>query len=81
MATPVRKGSPIRTIAGGVSLMAAFVVIPAGFIQMVRSLEAGAYASGGVSPAFWWLGAGGGLLGLGISLLIWEMSVRYDIRH
>ena len=31
--------------------------------------------------AFAWLGFGGGLLGLGIALLIWELSVRHGIRH
>jgi hypothetical protein len=78
---PLRPGSTIRTIAGGVCLVASLVVLPAGFIQMVRALEMGGYATGGVTFALWWLGAGGGLLGMGIALLIWEMSVRHGIRH
>ncbi len=78
---PERKGSAIRTIAGGVCLLSSLVALPAGFIQMVRALEMGGYGTGGVTFAFWWLGAGGGLLGMGIALLIWELSVRYDIRH
>jgi hypothetical protein len=28
-----------------------------------------------------WLGIGGGFLGLGIVLLIWELSVRHNVRH
>ncbi len=48
---------------------------------MVQALEDGGYATGGVTFALWWLAAGGGLLGTGIALLIWEMSVRHGIRH
>ena len=77
----LHQGSAIRSVAAGVCLISSLVVLPAGFIQMVRALEAGGYATGGVTFALWWLGAGGGLLGMGIALLIWELSVRYDIRH
>lgn len=77
----LHKSSAIRTVTAGVCLISSLVVLPAGFIQMVRALEAGGYATGGAAFALWWLGAGGGLLGMGIALLIWEMSVRYDIRH
>lgn len=82
MSQPVpQKASAIRTIAGATSLVSSLVVLPAGFIQMVQALQNGGYATGGVTFALWWLAAGGGLLGLGIALLIWEMSVRYGIRH
>ena len=76
-----QKSSTVRTIAGVVCLVSSLVVLPAGFIQMIQALENGGYATGGVRFALWWLAAGGGLLGLGIALLIWEMSVRHDIRH
>jgi hypothetical protein len=76
-----QRGSPARYIGGMVCLMGAMVALPGGFIQMVRSLERGGYGTSVMTYAFAWLGVGGGLLGLGIALLIWELSVRYDIRH
>lgn len=78
---PLQQGSTTRAIAGGVCLASSLVVLPAGFIQMIQALENGGYATGGVTFALWWLAAGGGLLGMGIALLIWEMSVRHGIRH
>ena len=81
MQQPLRNRSTIRIIAGIVCLASSLVVLPAGFIQMVQALEGGGYATGGVRFALWWLAAGGGLLGTGIALLIWEMSVRHGIRH
>jgi hypothetical protein len=78
---PPAPGSPIRYVIAMVSLIGALVALPAGGIQMVRTLEAGGYGSSGIDVALLWLGAGGALLGLGISLLIWEISVRHNIRH
>jgi hypothetical protein len=78
---PRAPGSPIRYIIGMVSLIGALVALPAGGIQMVRALERGGYGTSSVDYALLWLGAGGALLGLGISLLIWELSVRHNIRH
>jgi len=78
---PLQKRSTIRTITAGVCLVSSLVVLPAGFIQMVQALESGGYSTGGVTFALWWLAAGGGLLGTGIALLIWEVSVRHGIRH
>ena len=74
-------GSPIRYIAGLVSLISAMVVLPAGGLQMVRSLERGGYGTSSIDYAVALLGLGGGLLGLGIALLIWEISVRHKWRH
>ena len=83
MAKPVgpQRGSPIRYVAGMVSLLAALVTLPAGFVQMVLALERGGYGTSSVDAAVYWLGAGGGLLGLGMVLLIWELSVRHNVRH
>jgi hypothetical protein len=75
------RGSPIRYVMGGVSLVGAMVALPAGFLQMVRTLEGGGYGTAGINYALWWLGLGGGLLGLGIALVIWELSIRHNIRH
>jgi hypothetical protein len=76
-----QRGSPTRYVAGMVSLIGAMVTIPAGFLQMIRALEGGAYGTTSNTIAFVWLGLGGGLLGLGMALLIWELSVRHNIRH
>ncbi|HUQ87927.1 MAG TPA: hypothetical protein VM096_10235 [Vicinamibacterales bacterium] len=76
-----RRGSPARYVIGFVCLIGAMVTLPAGFVQMVVSLEHGGYGTSRDTIAFAWLALGGGLLGLGIALLIWEISVRYNIRH
>ena len=76
-----QRGSPGRYVAGMVCLMGAMVSIPAGFVQMIRALERGGYGTSSNTIALGWLGLGGGLLGLGIALLIWELSVRYNVRH
>ena len=76
-----QRGSPARYVAAAVCLIAAMVALPAGFIQMVRALERGGYGTSNMTAGFLTLGLGGGLLGLGIALMIWELSVRYNIRH
>jgi hypothetical protein len=76
-----QHGSPVRYVAAMVALFGALVTLPAGAIQMVRSLERGGYGTSSIDVALIWLGLGGGLLGIGISLLIWELSVRHNIRH
>ena len=82
MTTPgPQRGSPTRYIAAMVSLLGALVTLPAGFLQMVRALERGGYGTASVTYALVWLGVGGGLLGLGIALMIWELSVRHNVRH
>ena len=77
----LQKGSPARYVAGMVCLIGAMVTIPAGFVQMIGALERGGYGTTSNTIAFAWLGLGGGLLGSGIALLIWELSVRHNIRH
>lgn len=81
MTSPRQAGSPIRYVLGAVCLIGAMVALPAGFILMVRALDRGGYGTERVTYALLTLGLGGGLLGLGIALLIWEISVRYNIRH
>jgi hypothetical protein len=76
-----QRGSPIRYVVGMICLMVALVMLPAAFIQMVRALERGGYGTSSVTSSYMWLGAGGGFLGFGIALLIWELSVRHNIRH
>jgi hypothetical protein len=76
-----QRPSSIRYVAAMVSLIAAMVTILSGFVLMVRSLESGGYGTSSNSMAIAWIGVGGGLLGLGIVLLIWELSVRHNVRH
>lgn len=76
-----QPASPIRSIVGLVALVGALVALPAGGIQMVRTLERGGYGTSRIDYAVALLGLGGGLLGLGIVLLIWEISVRHNWRH
>jgi hypothetical protein len=76
-----QQGSSIRYVAAMVSLFGAMVALPAGAMLMVRTLERGGYGTTSINIALVWLGVGGGLLGIGVSLLIWELSVRHNIRH
>ena len=76
-----RQGSSVRYVIGMVALLGALVALPAGGIQMVQTLERGGYGTTDIDVALIWLAAGGALLGIGISLIIWELSVRHNIRH
>lgn len=76
-----QAGSPARSVIGWMCLVASLVTLPAGFVLMVRALERGGYGTSSVNVSLYVLGAGGGLLGFGIALLIWEYSVRHNIRH
>jgi len=78
---PRRQSSATRYVAAAVCLISAMVCLPAGFIQMVGSLERGGYGTTAIGYAVSWLALGGGLLGLGIALMIWELSVRHGVRH
>lgn len=76
-----QRGSSTRYVAALVSLIASLITILTGFVFMVRSLEGGGYGTSSNTFAMMWISAGGGLLGLGIVLLIWELSIRHDVRH
>lgn len=76
-----QKPSSIRFVTAGVCLIGAMVCLPAGFLQMVLALQRGGYGTSSITHAVAWLALGGGLLGLGIALMIWELSVRHGIRH
>jgi hypothetical protein len=75
------RPSATRYVTAGVSLIAAMVCLPAGFIQMVMALQRGGYGTTNMAYPIAWLALGGGLLGLGIALMIWELSVRHGVRH
>lgn len=76
-----QRGSPGRYITGMVCLIGALVTLPAGFIQMIAALERDGYGTSSNTLALVTLASGGALLGLGIALLIWELSIRHNIRH
>jgi hypothetical protein len=70
----------VRALIGVVSLLASMVVIPAGFVLLVTGMQRGGDSTRPMLQALGVLAAGGGLMALGVSMLIWEMSVRYGIR-
>ena len=75
------KGSPVRYVSGMVLLMVSLVTLLSGGMMMVQALERGGYGTSSVDRALTVLAAGGGFLAIGISLLIWEISIRYNIDH
>jgi len=79
--TAPQKPSSIRYVIAGVCLVGAIVSLPAGFIQMILALQRGGYGTIGMAYPIATLALGGGLLGLGIALMIWELSVRHGVRH
>lgn len=76
-----QQPSATRYVTAGVCLIGAMVCLPAGFIQMVLALQRGGYGTTSMTYPIAWLGLGGGLLGLGMALMIWELSVRHGVRH
>ena len=81
MTKVTQQPSPTRYVVAGVCLIGAMVSLPAGFVQMVLALQRGAYGTSSMTLPIAWLALGGGLLGLGIALMIWELSVRHGVRH
>jgi len=79
VAVPERK-SLLRAVIGVVSLLASLIVIPIGFVLLISHAQGGNTARTLARP-LGVLMAGGGLLAFGIAMLIWELSVRYDIRR
>jgi hypothetical protein len=77
----MNRGSSVRYVSGLVMLVTALVTLLSGGLMMVRALERGGYGTSSVDGALTVLAAGGGFLAIGISLLIWELSVRHNIRH
>lgn len=77
---PPAKRSVIRVIIAVVSLVTALVFIAGGFVLLVADAGRSAGPRELMRP-LGVLAAGGGLLALGIAVLVWEMSIRYDIRR
>ena len=70
----------VRALVGLLSLVASLVVVGVGMVMLVAAMNAGERGTGPWYGALAVLGVGGGLLAAGIALLIWEMSIRYDVR-
>jgi hypothetical protein len=64
-----------------VLLIAALVTLLSGGIMMIDTLERGGYGTSTLDHALTVLAAGGGFLAIGISLLIWEISIRHNIQR
>ena len=77
----MRRGSPIRYASAIVLLFVALVTLLSGGFMMVSTLERGGYGTSSIDRALAVLAAGGGFLAIGMSLLIWELSIRHNIRH
>ena len=80
MAEAQESKSLLRAILGAVSLFASLVVIRLGLVLLVGHADGGGSWRTLIHP-IGVLAAGGALLAFGIAMLIWEMSVRYDIRR
>jgi hypothetical protein len=78
---PPAAKSFLRALVGVVSLVLSMIVIPAGFVLLVSDMQAGDSSRRALMNALGVLSVGGGLMALGISMLIWEMSVRYGVRR
>jgi len=77
---PVQPKSFFRAFVAVLSLLLSVIVIPLGFVLLVTGLQTGSYNTRAMVNALAVLAGGGGLMALGVSLLIWEMSVRYGVR-
>jgi hypothetical protein len=80
MAAAPGSKSLLRALIGTVSLLASLIVIGLGFVMLAGRAESGG-SWRTLIPPLGVLACGGALLSFGITLLIWEMSVRYDIRR
>lgn len=81
MSARVDRPSTLRQLLGAICLGLSFFVLALGFGLLVRALQHGGYGTSSITWALVALGAGGGLLGTGIALLIWEYSIRHGVRH
>ena len=77
---PPEPKSFFRAFVGILSLLLSMIVIPVGFVLLITGLQAAGSTPRVMGTALGVLAAGGGLMALGVSLLIWEMSVRYGVR-
>lgn len=80
METPPGPKSVLRATVGVVALLCSLVLLPIGFVLLVVDSRAASGVMALVRP-LGVLMAAGGLLAFGIAMLIWEMSVRYNIRR
>lgn len=77
MKTRGSRPSLLRLLLGVVLLVGASVTAYQGISALHAALIAKGHGSTEARAALVWLGAAGGGLGAGVSLLIWEFSVRF----
>jgi hypothetical protein len=70
------RTSTVRLVAGVAILLAAAVATWTGFSGLFAALDAHGYGSPEVRRALIWMGVAGGAIGAGVSLLVWELSIR-----
>ncbi|MEW6322244.1 MAG: hypothetical protein AB1635_14290 [Acidobacteriota bacterium] len=75
-----RPPSNARALAGALIFLVALTVVALGFQGLFRAIGAHGHGSPEVRLMLVQLGVGGALLATGISLLIWEASVRFERR-
>lgn len=80
MATAPEPKSLLRALIGTISLIASLIVIALGFVMLAGHAESGGSWRAVVRPLAV-LATGGALLSIGIAMLIWELSIRYNIRR
>lgn len=71
------RPSLLRALLGVVLVAAAIATAFRGLSALNDALIASGHGSAEVRTALIWLGAAGGGLGAGVSLLIWEFAVRF----
>jgi hypothetical protein len=79
-APPTEPKSFFRAFVGVSALLLSIIIIPVGFVLLVTGIQGGGDRARAMAAALGVLAIGGGLMALGVSLLIWEMSVRYGVR-
>lgn len=80
MATDPEPKSLLFAVLGTVSLIGSLIVIVIGFVLLASHAGGGGSWRTVIMPLSV-LAAGGALLAFGIAMLIWELSVRYDVRR
>lgn len=80
MGTESDSKSLLRAILGTVSLIGSLLVIALGFVLLAGHAGGGGSWRTVIMPLSV-LAVGGALLAFGIAMLIWELSIRYDVRR
>lgn len=75
---PPRRGSPTRLAISAAFCLLSLVVAVYGGLRLAAVLEQGGYGTPAVTNALLILALSGGLLGGGVALFVWDMSLRHE---